>query len=63
MIAVFFSERKARKGEFQPFIGSDPDGTASSEDEGLVVDENPAKGRKPRDSKAPKLKLKLSCKL
>ncbi|XP_045165878.2 lysine-specific demethylase 7B-like isoform X2 [Mercenaria mercenaria] len=49
------SERKAKKGEFQPFFsGSDKE---DSEEESLVVDENPSKARK---SKQPKLKLKLS---
>ncbi|XP_060577068.1 lysine-specific demethylase 7B-like isoform X2 [Ruditapes philippinarum] len=50
------SERKAKKGEFQPFVsGSDKD---DSDEESLVVDENPSKSRK---TKQPKLKLKLSC--
>jgi hypothetical protein len=53
---IIFSERKAKKGEFQPFVsGSDKD---DSDEESLVVDENPSKSRK---TKQPKLKLKLSC--
>ncbi|XP_052779281.1 lysine-specific demethylase PHF2-like isoform X2 [Mya arenaria] len=51
------SDRKVRKGEFQPLVGSEHE---DSDSEGLVVDENPSKARKSRDSKTPKLKLKLS---
>ena len=60
-----FSEKKAKKGEFQPFVSSsDHD---DSDKEGLVVDENPSKKTAAADSKKgktkqPKLKLKLSCK-
>lgn len=54
---AIFSERKAKKGVE---IASKDSDQENSDEEGLVVDENPSKSRKP--NKQPKLKLKLSCK-
>ena len=57
-----FSERKRKasnRGEFQPLVSSDQE---ESEDDGLVVDENP-KSRRQKSGSQPALKLKLSSKL
>lgn len=38
-----------------------PDDADESDEESLVVDENPSRSRKEKDPKTGKLKLKLSC--
>jgi len=56
------SDKKNRGTGFQSFTADDDDDDGSDK-ESLVVDENPTKAKKSKDTKAPKLKLKLSCKL